>query len=147
MIGLILPKGITGFVDHTEQTVDGQQFKRVCYDVVREAKGKVLTFEEPHYPYQYFNVQIRLHGEVFSILLHESFPYLAFARTWEHSVIEFTDLPALANGFNAYYTVLTEKELQEPFLKNDHPLAETELKEVAYWQPRTIGEVIFNCWD
>ena len=28
-----------------------------------------------------------------------------------------------------------------------HDLEEVELRQAAYWRPRSIGEVIFNCWD
>lgn len=127
--------------------IDGQQFKKICYEVLRDDKGEVLKFEVPLYPLNYFKVHIRLKGELFYILLNEYYPYLAFANKCEHIVIEFTDLPAFTKGFNEYYTVLTKKELNLPFFKKKHDLEEVELRQATYWQPRSIGEVIFNCWD
>lgn len=147
MILLILPKGITGFIDNMEEMIDGQQFKKICYEVLRDDKGEVLKFEVPLYPLNYFKVHIRLKGELFYILLNEYYPYIAFANKCEHIVIEFTNLPAFTKGFNEYYTVLTKKELNLPFFKKEHDLEEVELRQAAYWQPRSIGEVIFNCWD
>ncbi len=44
MILLILPKGITGFTDNMEEMVDGQKFKKVCYEVLREACNSVPNF-------------------------------------------------------------------------------------------------------
>ncbi|SFM47840.1 hypothetical protein SAMN05421832_1031, partial [Psychrobacillus psychrodurans] len=38
-------------------------------------------------------------------------------------------------------------ELNLPFSKMEHNLEEVELRQAAYWQPRSIGEAIFNCWD
>ncbi|QUG41645.1 hypothetical protein KD050_20670 [Psychrobacillus sp. INOP01] len=142
-----LPKGITGFIDDIEEVIDGQQFKKICYEVLREAKGEILKWEGPLYPHNYFKVQIRINEELFYILLNEYYPYLAFAKKWEDVVIEFTDLPTLTRGFKEYYTVLTKKVLNLPFSKKEHDLDEVELRQAAYWQPRSIGEVIFNCWD
>lgn len=127
--------------------VDGQQFKKICFEVLRVAKGEVLKWEEPLYPHNYYKVHMRLKGELYYILLNEFYPYLAFASKWEDIVIEYMDLPTLTNGFNEYYTVLSKKQLNLPFCKQEHDLAEEELKQVKYWQPRTIGEVMFNCWD
>lgn len=135
MILLILPKGITGFIDNMEEMIDGQQFKKICYEVLRDDKGEVLKFEVPLYPLNYFKVHIRLKGELFYILLNEYYPYIAFANKCEHIVIEFTDLPAFMKGFNEYYTVLTKKELNLPFFKKEHDLEEVELRQAAYWQP------------
>lgn len=127
--------------------VDGQQFKKICFEVLRVAKGEVLKWEEPLYPYNYYKVHMRLKGELYYILLNEFYPYLAFASKWEDIVIEYMDLPTLTNGFNEYYKVLSKKQLNLQFCKQEHDLAEEELKQVKYWQPRTIGEVMFNCWD
>lgn len=142
-----LPKGITGFINDIEETIDGQQFKKICYEVLREAEGEVLKWECPLYPHNYFKVHILLKGELFYILLNEYYPYLAFVKKWDGNGIDFTDLPTLTRGFNEYYTVLTKKVLNLPFSKNEHDLEEIELRQVAYWQPYSIGDVIFNCWD
>ncbi|SEM78449.1 hypothetical protein SAMN04487786_2599 [Paenisporosarcina quisquiliarum] len=39
---MILPNGITGLIDNMEEMIDGQQFKKICYEVLRLAKGEVL---------------------------------------------------------------------------------------------------------
>lgn len=147
MILLRLPNGITGFIEDMEKTVDGQQLKKVCYEVLRVAKGEVLRWEGPLYPHNYFKIHIRLKSELFCILLNEYYPYLAFAKKWEDIVIEFTDLPILTGGFSEYYTVLTKRVLNRPFYEKEHDLEEDELRQAAFWQPCSIGEVIFNCWD
>jgi hypothetical protein len=37
--------------------------------------------------------------------------------------------------------------LKLPNLHNDNELNSAELKQIAYWKPETIGELIFNFWD
>lgn len=32
-------------------------------------------------------------------------------------------------------------------LDNEHNLHDAELKELAFWKPKTVGEVVFNDWD
>ena len=74
-----------------EEMIDGQQFKKICYEVLRRLKEKYLNLRVLLYPHNYFKVHIRLKGELFYILLNEYYPYLAFANKWEDIVIEFTD--------------------------------------------------------
>jgi hypothetical protein len=53
--------------------------------------------------------------------------------------------------------VLSAKELNEPLLfreikgtlsiENDNDLNHFELKQIRYWKPERVGDVVFNFWD
>jgi hypothetical protein len=59
------------------------------------------------------------------------------------------DDPILAGAFaEAGWPLLTAAELVAPLDVSDHPdLAPVERKQIEYWKPRTIGDVVFNWWD
>jgi hypothetical protein len=71
---------------------------------------------------------------------------VAFAASREDFI--FLDVPVLATKYNDYYTVLTKEYLDTPIsLKHLSTLSKAELKQISYWKPLTVGEVIFNHWD
>ena len=57
------------------------------------------------------------------------------------------DQPILSEPFSPFYQVLRSEALNmpcaQPTVKNSE-LNRAELKELAYWKPETIGQIIFN---
>ncbi|MET3696541.1 hypothetical protein SAMN05877753_103213 [Bacillus oleivorans] len=116
----------------------------------------MLEFKEPQYPMNFYDTEVKVFNKHFHILLNEHYPYLSFASVVEFGKINFIDVPELKQ-FNSFYKVLSVKELNEPLvlkpdpkkgiLQNDINLNGAELEQVAYWEPKRIGEVIFNYWD
>ncbi|GIH61835.1 hypothetical protein Msi02_26520 [Microbispora siamensis] len=44
--------------------------------------------------------------------------------------------------------LLTRRELDTPLRSYDlSDLDEAELRQIAYWQPGTLGELLFHHWD
>lgn len=97
---------------------------------------------------KFFEVIVIIDDKEFIILLHEFYPFLAFAdKNVEGKIIfSFIDMPILESEFEAYYQVLSKAYLEKPFIPREHNLTE-ELKDAKYWRPENIGEVIFNVWD
>ena len=91
------------------------------------------------------------------ILLNVHYPFMTFANEVEYGKIAFINEPELDKLFGSIYNVLGTKELNEPailklgskqtILQNENDFNKDELKQVAYWKPKTIGEIIFNYWD
>ncbi|NGY89580.1 hypothetical protein F3K44_02630 [Bacillus megaterium] len=91
------------------------------------------------------------------MLLNAYYPFLALASTVEFQHINFIDDPALSKDFMPLYKVLSKEELSEPSnirkskgklsLENKNKLNSSELEQIFYWKPKTVGEVIFNFWD
>lgn len=92
-------------------------------------------------------VEFLLQEDRVFILLNAHHPFLGFAEAVEQH-LTFHDIPNLAKRFSPYYTVLSKKELNQPireeYLIN---LAKAELEQLSYWNPKTVGEIIFNFWD
>lgn len=156
---MILREGITGFYDAKSERlsiVDQKQFKQLCFSVLPRLEGTVLEFNDTGCHGNFINVEVSLRGTKLHVLLNKHYSIVAFASYVGSDSITFIDHPVLSEQFRASYRVLCCKELNRPVLLkmgaktcliNENELSQVELKQVAYWKPKTVGEIIFNQWD
>lgn len=156
---MLLKRGITGLYEsgYGLNELDGKYFKQICYLAVKNLNGSVVSFEEPSYPKNYYTVRIETTNLKRYILLNNHYPFMAFATSVNSFKITFIDDVELLKEFKEFYPVLSVKQLNEKLdtdfvmggirLVNKNDLSPVELTELAYWEPRTVGEVIFNQWD
>ena len=148
-----LPNGVTGFYrveDSEPRSLNGKQFKQLCFDFVSRIRGRVISISPPQYPANFYCAQVEISKELIYILLNEHYPYLTFASSVELGDIKFIDVPALHALFDSFYqvtgtAVLNTSVDQSSLLKLE--LNSAELEQIAYWKPETIGQIIFNHWD
>ncbi len=150
----ILRSGITGF--QPAPSVDKKQFKQICYSIF----GKEATdlFHEDTGK-NFSECIVTWNGSIVHVLLNSHYPFVAFTSQREISeqYLPFIDESKLSERFNQYYKVLSSDQLNEPLVynrkgkkiivKNENTLHQVELEQLAYWQPATVGEVVFNYWD
>ncbi|WP_078380090.1 hypothetical protein [Sutcliffiella halmapala] len=152
---MILLNGVSG--SNNETLVDGVEFKRISYYIIKKNRGRVLSFIEPETGTNYYKVKVQIFGEQLYILLNISYPFLAFASSVEPGEILFVDYPLLKEELISYYRILTIHELNEPLIvkqvkgkslvENENQLNEADLYGIKHWKTQTIGEVVFNFWD
>ncbi|MBP2243269.1 hypothetical protein J2Z40_003868 [Cytobacillus eiseniae] len=154
----MLLNGITGFYDRKEDEppiMDSKEFKRFCFQIARLIGERVIFFTKPHYPSNYY--EVKLSNDLY-ILLNAHYPYIAFADFVEDSKVNFINDSSLHNACSAAgYQVLTVADLHTPlkiaektgqlFVENRNSLNEAEIAQIKNWKPKTVGEVIYNCWD
>jgi len=144
-----LPNGITGFYDsnHTKPSqMDSKQFKQLCFTVMLTEGGKVIELKEPENPRNFFEAEIQIFNSKLHILLNEHHPYIAFASSVNFKDIVYIDEPQLSNEFSKYYKVLSVEELNSPISKKSD-FSNAEIKQLDYWKPKKVGDMIFNFWD
>ncbi|MEC2076328.1 hypothetical protein [Metabacillus fastidiosus] len=151
---LILYSGITGIL--SASSVKEKEFKQICYSLLG---SNVLEFIENGTLKNFYECIIKLKGKNIHILLNRHYPFIAFTSARELNVLyfPFIDEPDLSKLFEQYYKVLSVYQLNEPLtytqkgkniiVINENELNQGELKELVFWKPRTIGEVVFNYWD
>ena len=157
---MYLLNGVTGFSDEKDNPappVDGKQFKKICFALVTENGGEVLSFWEPKVATNFYKVNVKIFDVYFYILLNSSHPFIAFASSVVYGSIRFVDNQHPARLFSSFYCVLSSMELNETvvfkkvrgkvILSNDNELNDGELHELFYWKPRKVGDVIYNFWD
>ncbi|MDY0408816.1 hypothetical protein ACFFIS_04275 [Virgibacillus soli] len=152
---MLLRAGITGF--QPTISIGESGFKTVCYssfgsngvDIV-EGLGSMKNFYE---------CIIKLKNKRVHVLLNSHYPFVAFTSSREadeHNLPFINDIE-LSKTFNQYYKVLCLEQLNEPLkytqqgkniiIKNENTLHQDELKQLTYWKPKTVGEIVFNYWD
>ncbi|MBA4494830.1 hypothetical protein ACFO25_03500 [Paenactinomyces guangxiensis] len=131
-------------------------FKKIVYSLEYLLGVKVLDYKEYRgICCSYFEAIVEYRNEVISIWLLRDQPWIVFTS---HSSI-FINHPPLTGAFHSYYPgyrILTAEELNEPLeiLVNKDGLQigkelihHFSLYDMNYWQPKTVGDVLFNWWD
>lgn len=146
-----LPNGVTGFYDsdaNKPPQINGKQFKQLCFEFATMNGGKVIDFHTPQHTANFYYAQVDISGNHVYILLNAHYPYLAFASHVEIGTIQFIDKPVFCENFSEFYQVLGKNALNAPINQNlAKELNNAEWKQIAYWKPVTVGEIIFNYWD
>ena len=73
------------------------------------------------------------------------YPWIAFAKSYNFTKIKFIENPFSIT--DSGICVLTLSELQQDWHNIVGELNKAELKQIEYWKPNTVGDIIFNFWD
>ncbi len=154
----MLPSGITGFRcrgDEPPRATDFRAFSGHCHEAARRAGGRVVSITAPNAGGVCHNFAVgtlALPGGAVAVVLNAHHPVVAFADPPAEgdTRLRFQDSPELAAAFASFggYRVMSAAELEQPPTAEAlRELSEAERKQVAYWEPRRIGDVAFNWWD
>ena len=151
-----LPQNISGFFDEGEQprSLDAREFKQACHLVAQAEGGTVDGLELKPIGRRYFGATIRTGSDHLSVLCNSIYPYLAFVPpngfgldAPELAFVEPNDLAATfasVTKFQPLDTIWLQTDLSSDALAE---LAHSERRQLGYWKPKRIGDVIFNDWD
>jgi hypothetical protein len=155
---LILDRGITGcwgLGDEPSLENDFRTFHSHCFEVARQKRGRLLSIASPnpaghHRNYSLGTMEIR--SEIVCVVLNAHYSIVAFAAPVAESEVQllFRDNLELAQAFGVFglYQIALAHELgQPPTPKALLTLSPAEQKQVKYWNPQRIGDIIFNSWD
>ncbi|WP_214836426.1 hypothetical protein [Exiguobacterium sp. s36] len=146
---LILPTCITGFSygDCPTPEFDDRKFKTVCFDYARQKGGTCSIILGDSVTPNYDQATITIQGRSIYVLLSRVFPIIGISKL-EPFQYAFIDVPELTDLFSDTYQIPTAAELNEQFDVTLQPLlTEAERNQIEYWEPKTIGNVIFHYWD
>jgi hypothetical protein len=153
---MLLLDGISGFHYHELAEVDSSQFKKLCHSRANMNHGKLVSFEKPNESQNFYKAELEWNSERIFQLLNSSYPILAFASSVEYFNIKFSEHPDsnLIEVFRNDFTIATVEELVAPLkidernqaVLNNNNLNKSELSQVFYWKPNTVGEVVYNFW-
>ena len=151
-----LSRGITGFRDIDASLLplcDLREFRGHCFAVARDLGGRVCSFEtSQHRAANFASAVLEFRSGRVAVLLNAHFPVIAFAEPLKEgeTKLRFVDSPELGAQFRGFniYTVSTVADLARALSEEmcQH-LAPAERKQVDYWRPAFVGELIFNFWD
>jgi hypothetical protein len=150
---MILPRGVTGFVDEPLPSVDFRAFKAVCHEVARRLGGTVVKAEscKGEVTPNFHTALMNLPARSVEVICNQWFPLVAciapFDGNWE---LSYLDVPGMANFIEETGTFKMQSRAEmearvEPAVVSN--LAENEITQMRYWRPRRVGDVVFNFWD
>lgn len=131
---MILQRGITGFWSvNTELPpfLDEKAFYRMCHALAWKNGGVVTEVDTDTAARNFYSAKLSRYDQSFFILQNIHYPYAAFAQR---------------DGFGGFVLISPPDWLQ----LSDDPvwvLSPEELEQIRYWNPQTVGEIIFNTWD
>ena len=147
---MILPRGITGFWSVNAAPLpllDEKAFCQMCYSIALENGGTVTELDTDTYPRNFYSAKLSRHDQSVFVLQNIHYPYAAFARRdtsggfiWI-SQPEWLRLPEGSGRF------LSPSELTRDWHDLCGELSPEELEQIHYWNPQTVGEIVFNTWD
>jgi hypothetical protein len=150
-----LQPGATGFGCPKGQVSpdDIRSFVTACYDAARRTGGSVTAAREPGVTPTFHTVVISYEDVHIAVLRHDRLDVIALAQEPAHVstlITAFIDRPAPAEILcqTTDCRILSAADLNSSLSGADlADLSADEHREVSYWQPATIGELLFNYWD
>lgn len=150
-----LPAGVSGFYSSDEQKppeIDVAKYKELCHRLARDKGAKLQEFSDSLYPANFYKALFHFGDEDICLVMNKHYPLLAFAKTADAVKVEFIDYPDGTEAISGEFTVLSKDELETPVPKNPEELKSSglnkgEIKQIKYWKPDRLGEIVFNFWD
>ena len=147
---MILSRGITGFWSVNAAPslfLDEKAFRQMCHALARENGGTVTAMDTDTAARNFYSAKLSRYGQSVFVLRNIYYPYVVFAQ-WDASggfilisPPEWLRLPERTVQF------LSPDELNQDWHGLCGELSPEELKQIRYWNPQTVGEIIFNTWD
>jgi hypothetical protein len=149
-----LPTGATGFGDMVidPATRRLRELGTICHHAARRTGGRVTSLAGPGATPNFYAATIAYEDDTIAVVRHGLLALLAVARApGPHDVrLVWVERPGLAETLREVteLRVLTLAELLTDVNRADlSELRPSELEQIAYWKPETVGELLFHWWD
>ena len=147
---MILPRGITGFwgTDTAPPPhLDEKAFCQMCYSIAMENGGVVTEVDTDTAARNFYSAKLSRYDQSVFILQNIHYPYIAFAQRDAASRFVLISPPDWLQLSDDPVRVLSPNELNQDWHGLCGELSPEELEQIRYWNPQTVGEIIFNTWD
>lgn len=147
---MILPRGITGFWSvNTEPPpfLDAKAFCQLCHALALESGGVVTEVDTDTATRNFYSAKLSRYDQSIFILQNIHYPYIAFAQRDAASRFVLISPPDWLQLLDDPVRVLSPTELNQDWRGLCGELSPEELEQIRYWNPQTVGEIIFSTWD
>jgi hypothetical protein len=153
-----VPRGASGFRHHKAAPLpetDPRAVAAFSHALARNVGGTVEQIIPPPLTSTFYSVILACgqpDARRVTALFHRHLPLLALASHPPRGLddLSIIDDTAVSGAMpdDAGFRLLTSAQLAVPVTHADlSQLSAAELKQIASWKPKTIGEVLFNLWD
>ena len=147
---MILPRGITGFGSiNTDPPLflDEKAFRRMCHALARENGGAVTEVDTDTAIRNFYSAKVSRYGQSVFLLQNIHYPYAAFAQRDTSDGFIWISQPEWLQLPEGSVRFLSPSELTRDWHDLCGELAPEDLEQIHYWNPQTVGEIVFNTWD
>ena len=147
---MILPRGITGFWSINSAPpplLDEKAFRQMCYTLALKNGGTVSEVDTNTTARNFYFAKLSRYDQSVFILQNIHYPYATVAQRDASGRLVLTNRPEWLRLSESMVRILNPKELSQDWHGLCGELDPEELEQVHYWNPQTVGEIIFNTWD
>lgn len=147
---MILPRGITGFGSiNTDPPLflDEKAFCRMCHALAQENGGAVTEVDTDTAIRNFYSAKLSRYDQSVFLLQNIHYPYAAFARRDTSGGFIWISQPEWLQLPEGSVRFLSPSELTRDWHDLCGELSPEELEQIHYWNPQTVGEIVFNTWD
>ncbi|MDN3025432.1 hypothetical protein [Streptomyces sp. S.PB5] len=149
------PRGATGCWDGGDEPLpdtDIGLFRTACWEAARRVRGRVEEVSLPGGVRSFHVAALVGHGDPHVVVCHAHLPSVAFLGEPPvpgRPLSRFADPPPWSDVFeHAGLRPLPVEYLATPMSRVDvSELADAELRQMRYWRPEVLGDLLFNWWD
>ena len=147
---MILPRGITGFGSiNTDPPLflDEKAFCRMYHALAQENGGAVTEVDTDTAIRNFYSAKLSRYDQSVFLLQNIHYPYAAFAQRDTSGGFIWISQPEWLQLPEGSVRFLSPSELTRDWHDLCGELAPEELEQIHYWNPQTVGEIVFNTWD
>ena len=147
---MILPRGITGFGGINTNPplfLDEKAFRRMCHALARENGGTVTEVDTDTAVRNFYSAKLSRYDQSVFLLQNIHYPYAAFAQRDTSGRFVLIQQPEWLQRPESPVRFLNLAELNQSWCGLCGGLAPEDLEQIRYWNPQTVGEIVFNTWD
>ena len=147
---MILPRGITGFGNiNTDPPLflDEKAICRMCHALAQENGGAVTEVDTDTAIRNFYSAKLSRYDQSVFLLQNIHYPYAAFAQREASGRFVLTQQPEWLQLPEGSVRFLSPSELIRDWHDLCGELSPEELEQIHYWNPQTVGEIVFNTWD
>ncbi len=147
---MILPRGITGFGGINTNPplfLDEKAFHRMCHALARENGGAVTEVDTDTAVRNFYSAKLSRYDQSVFLLQNIHYPYAAFAQRDTSGGFIWISQPEWLQLPEGSVRFLSPSELTRDWHDLCGELSPEDLDQIHYWNPQTVGEIVFNTWD
>ena len=147
---MILPRGITGFWSANTAPLpllDEKAFRQMCHTLSRKNGGAVTEVDTDTAARNFYSAKVSRYGQSVFLLQNIHYPYAAFAQRDTSGGFIWISQPEWLQLPEGSVRFLSPSELTRDWHDLCGELSSEELEQIRYWNPQTVGEIVFNTWD
>ena len=147
---MILPRGIAGFWSVNTAPLpllDEKAFCQMCYSIALENGGTVTEVDTDTAIRNFYSAKLSRYDQSVFLLQNIHYPYAAFAQRDTSGGFIWISQPEWLQLPEGSVRFLSPSELTRDWHDLCGELSSEELEQIHYWNPQTVGEIVFNTWD